>query len=59
MKKLLLLAAIFSLCFASCNSKDSLLKDLEDHIECLQNEADKTICQNMIDSIERKLNGNW
>ncbi len=59
MKKLLLLVVIFSLCFASCESKPSLLQDLQDHIDCLQSDADKSICQNMIDSIERKLNGNW
>lgn len=59
MKKLLLLALIFSICFASCDSKHSLLQDLQDHIECLQSDADKTVCQNMIDSIERNLNGNW
>ena len=56
MKKLLLLALIFSICFASCDSKPSLLQDLQDHIECLQNEADKTVCQKLIDSIERKYN---
>ena len=56
MKKLLLLALIFSICFASCDSKPSLLQDLQDHIDCLQSDADKSVCQNMIDSIERKYN---